>query len=208
PTGRAYSWISTPLQFRQLRYGKFVVRVEFERALERDTCFIGATKSFQRCPREYKANGARCRPRFRLQHFPIVVQSCETFIQFSRFSLARHVFQRDRLVVVVFRPRLFRLRGWIQFFISCSLPPTVRFSSFPGSLVLARSGYVILRLRLHCGPAHAEVARKLGDSGKLLGRFGMIARVAIFASKAEMRSSIKSERGILALARCEGCLCK
>src|SRR4029078_13541630 len=116
--------------------------------------------------------------------------------------------QRDRLVVVVFRPRLFRLRRRIQFFGCSSLPPTLGFSRIAARLVLAGGCDVVLRLRLHRGPAHAKVARKLSDSGKFRGCFQMIGSFAILASEAKMRFAIESECGVLALARCESCLCK
>src|SRR3954453_18090341 len=101
--------------------------------------------------------------------------------------------QRNGFVVIAFRPRLFWLRRWVQFFRSSSSPPATGFSSVPGRVVLARSRDVILRLRLHRGPAHTKVTRKLSHCRKLSRRLQMVARVAMFASETEMRFAIESE---------------
>src|ERR1041385_5765897 len=114
--------------------------------------------------------------------------------------------QGDGLVIVVLRPRFFRLRRRIQFFSSRALPPTFCFVRFSRSFILARSRHVILCLRLHRGPAHAEVSRKLSDCSKLRRSSQMVACFAILAPQTKMSFAIQSECRVFSFARSEGCL--
>ena len=61
-------------------------------------------------PCEHEANSAGRRPGFRLKHFLLVVQASESFVQLSRISRTSYMFESDGFVVIIFRPRLLRLR--------------------------------------------------------------------------------------------------
>src|SRR5688572_22105008 len=106
-----------------------------------------------------------------MEHHLFIIQSRQSFVEFSCFCLFTHVIQGEGLVEIMFRPWLFRLSWWVEFFTGGTVPPEFRFRGFPRELEFTRCRHVLSGLRLHSRSAHAKVTRIFNSSCKLASGF-------------------------------------